>query len=83
MNLKKIVVVICGLLRMYKVVFEVFINYGYWFENIYVIFERKMKCGIGKCGYCNVGMSMSWKYVCKDGFVFGYFDIILILGLFD
>jgi len=27
-----------------------------------------MKCGIGKCGRCNVGS----KYVCKDGPVFSY-----------
>jgi NAD(P)H-flavin reductase len=27
-----------------------------------------MKCGIGKCGHCNLGP----KYVCKDGPVFSY-----------
>jgi NAD(P)H-flavin reductase len=26
----------------------------------------RMKCGIGKCGRCNIG----GKYVCKDGPVF-------------
>ena len=28
--------------------------------------EVRMKCGIGKCGRCNIGS----KYVCKDGPVF-------------
>ena len=28
--------------------------------------ELRMKCGIGKCGRCNIGS----KYVCKDGPVF-------------
>ena len=30
--------------------------------------ELRMKCGIGKCGRCNIGD----KYVCKDGPVFRY-----------
>jgi len=28
--------------------------------------ENRMKCGVGKCGRCNVGK----LYVCKDGPVF-------------
>ena len=28
--------------------------------------EMRMKCGIGKCGRCNIGS----QYVCKDGPVF-------------
>ena len=27
-----------------------------------------MKCGVGKCGRCNIGS----KYVCKDGPVFRF-----------
>jgi sulfhydrogenase subunit gamma (sulfur reductase) len=30
-----------------------------------------MKCGIGKCGRCNVGS----KYVCKDGQVFSLAEL--------
>jgi sulfhydrogenase subunit gamma (sulfur reductase) len=30
-----------------------------------------MKCGIGKCGRCNIGP----KYVCKDGPVFSYAEL--------
>ena len=34
--------------------------------QVYTTLELRMKCGIGKCGRCNVGS----KYVCKDGPVF-------------
>ena len=30
--------------------------------------ELRMKCGVGKCGRCNIGN----KYVCKDGPVFRF-----------
>ena len=39
---------------------------GFNEQQIYTTLELKMKCGIGKCGRCNVGS----KYVCKDGPVF-------------
>ena len=35
-------------------------------NEIYTTLENRMKCGVGKCGRCNVGAS----YVCKDGPVF-------------
>ena len=37
-------------------------------ENITVSYERKMCCGLGKCGHCRIGD----KYVCIDGPVFPY-----------
>lgn len=40
-------------------------------ENIIVSLERRMKCGVGKCGHCQ----MSGVYVCKDGPVFNYKEI--------
>ncbi|MCI8889721.1 MAG: anaerobic sulfite reductase subunit B [Hungatella sp.] len=38
--------------------------------NIWVSHERKMCCGLGKCGHCKIGSS----YVCLDGPVFNYAD---------
>ncbi|MFQ5455791.1 MAG: FAD/NAD(P)-binding protein [Nitrospirota bacterium] len=38
--------------------------------NIYLSFERHMKCGVGKCGHCRIRD----KYVCVDGPVFSYKD---------
>lgn len=41
---------------------------GFREENIWVSQERKMCCGLGKCGHCRIGE----KYVCLDGPVFRY-----------
>ncbi len=41
---------------------------GFREENIWVSQERKMCCGLGKCGHCRIGD----KYVCLDGPVFNY-----------
>lgn len=40
-------------------------------ENIWVSLERKMSCGIGKCGHCKIGNI----YVCVDGPVFNYTEV--------
>ncbi|HHH78262.1 MAG TPA: cytochrome-c3 hydrogenase subunit gamma, partial [Thermoplasmatales archaeon] len=40
-----------------------------------------MKCGVGKCGHCIAGSSTFLKYICIDGPVFGYYDIISTPGL--
>lgn len=37
-------------------------------ENIYMSLERRMKCGVGKCGHCQINNS----YVCQDGPVYNY-----------
>ena len=39
---------------------------GFTKEQVYTTLELRMKCGVGKCGRCNIGK----KYVCKDGPVF-------------
>ena len=41
---------------------------GFDKKHIYTTMELKMKCGLGKCGRCNIGS----KYVCKDGPVFRF-----------
>lgn len=40
-------------------------------NQIYVSLERRMKCGMGHCGHCQIGP----KFVCKDGPVFNYSDL--------
>jgi len=37
-------------------------------ENIYLSFEKNMKCGYGSCGHCQLGP----YFTCKDGPVFSY-----------
>lgn len=39
---------------------------GFAVERIYTSLEKRMKCGIGKCGRCNIGS----RYICTDGPVF-------------
>ena len=44
---------------------------GFEEKNIVSTLERYMKCGVGKCGHCCIGVS----YVCTDGPVFTYEQI--------
>ena len=37
-------------------------------NNIWLSLERRMKCGLGKCGHCQINN----YYVCQDGPVFAY-----------
>ena len=58
--------VICGPPIMIKFTLPVLTKLGFPDDRIYTTLENRMKCGIGKCGRCNVGS----VYVCKDGPVF-------------
>jgi sulfhydrogenase subunit gamma (sulfur reductase) len=58
--------VICGPPVMIRFTLPVMTKLGFQKEQIYTSLENRMKCGIGKCGRCNVGP----KYVCLDGPVF-------------
>ena len=51
---------------MIKFVLQNLDKLGFKDEQIYTTLERRMKCGIGKCGRCNI----NHIYVCKDGPVF-------------
>jgi sulfite reductase subunit B len=61
---------ICGPPVMYKYVIEEMRKKHMDADRIYVSFERRMKCGIGKCGHCGVGH----QYACIDGPVFNYWE---------
>ncbi len=65
------VTLICGPPIMIRFTLPVFFDLGFSKENIYTSLEMRMKCGIGKCGRCNVGS----KYVCKDGPVFSLAEL--------
>jgi NAD(P)H-flavin reductase len=53
---------------MYKFVIAELLKKGMSESQIYVSFERHMKCGIGHCGHCQIGSI----YCCKNGPVFQY-----------
>ena len=61
---------ICGPPVMYRFVIDEMRNQKMDVDKIYVSFERRMKCGIGKCGHCGVGH----QYACVDGPVFNYWE---------
>lgn len=65
------VTVICGPPIMIRFTLPVFFDLGFSKENIITSLEMRMKCGIGKCGRCNVGN----KYVCKDGPIFSLAEL--------
>jgi sulfhydrogenase subunit gamma (sulfur reductase) len=62
------VAVTCGPPIMIKFTLEALKKLGFEDENIITTLEKRMKCGIGICGRCNIGTS----YVCKDGPVYSY-----------
>lgn len=62
------VAIICGPPIMIKFVLKELIDLGFKPEQIITTLEMRMKCGLGKCGRCNVKN----LYICKDGPVFTY-----------
>ncbi len=59
-------VLVCGPPIMIKFVLAALEEMGFSKTQAYTTLELRMKCGVGKCGRCNIGS----KYVCKDGPVF-------------
>ena len=59
-------VIVCGPPIMIKFTLAALIELGFEKSQVYTTMELKMKCGVGKCGRCNIGA----QYVCKDGPVF-------------
>jgi len=64
-------VVICGPPVMFRFVTRELDRIGVGRDHIYVDLERRMKCGVGKCGHCQIND----KYVCVDGPVFSVAEI--------
>ena len=63
--------VVCGPPVMYRYVVAELLKKGVPEEQIYLSLERHMKCGLGKCGHCQI----EHLYCCQDGPVFRY-DLI-------
>lgn len=61
-------VVVVGPPMMMKFTVAEFLKRGIKEENIWVSYERKMCCGVGKCGHCK----MNSIYICTEGPVFRY-----------
>lgn len=65
------VAVTCGPPIMIKFVLNALNKLGFRDEDVYTTLENKMKCGVGKCGRCNVGD----VYICKEGPVYSAAEI--------
>ena len=65
------VALLCGPPAMLKFTLLTLGKLGFAPEQMIVTLEAKMKCGMGKCGRCNLGE----KYVCTDGPVFNCTDL--------
>ncbi len=62
------VAITCGPPIMIKFTLQALKKLGFEDENIYTTLEKRMKCGVGLCGRCNIGTS----YVCIDGPVYSF-----------
>jgi len=67
-DLEKTVAIICGPPVMYKFTLLALEGKNFKESNIYLSLERRMKCGVGKCGHCQI----HGYYCCQDGPVFHY-----------
>ena len=68
---KDTIAILCGPPIMIKFTLMSFEKLGFTPEQTYTTLEKRMKCGIGICGRCNVGP----KYVCVDGPVFSMAEL--------
>lgn len=67
-NVDNTSVIVVGPPIMMKFTVAEFLKRGISEENIWVSYERRMSCGLGKCGHCKIDDT----YICLDGPVFNY-----------
>lgn len=73
---KKTYSVVCGPPVMYKYVVDELIKKEIPENRIFLSLERHMKCGVGRCGHCQI----LDKYCCIDGPVFSYKEVMQMEG---
>ncbi len=71
LDLENLACCVCGPPIMYRYVLLALRSRGVKEKDIWMSLERRMKCGVGKCGHCQINGS----YVCQDGPVYHYPDI--------
>ncbi|MFQ5875298.1 MAG: FAD/NAD(P)-binding protein, partial [Dehalococcoidia bacterium] len=72
------VTITCGPPIMIKFTMLTLEKLGFTRNQMIITLEAKMKCGMGKCGRCNLGE----KFVCTDGPVFSYAEVSKFLESF-
>jgi len=63
---------VCGPPVVYRFMLQRLLMLDFPKDRILMSLERRMKCGVGKCGHCSVG----YKYTCLNGPIFTYWDAI-------
>ncbi len=71
-NPEKSYAAVCGPPVMYRYVIDKLVDLKIPKHQILMTLERRMKCGLGKCGHCVIGSI----YTCLDGPVFTYWDVL-------
>lgn len=74
-NIDEAVAIVVGPPLMMKFTTQSLLKRGFHQENIWISHERKMCCGIGKCGHCKIDDT----YVCLDGPVFNFVKGVQLL----
>jgi NAD(P)H-flavin reductase len=69
----------CGPPVFYRFVLDKLVGKGFHKDRIYLSLERRMECGVGKCGHCAVG----YTFTCLHGPVFTYWDAVNLPELID
>jgi NAD(P)H-flavin reductase len=72
LDIKKSYACVVGPPIFYRFVLTKCLDLGFSKDRILMSLERRMECGIGKCGHCEIGN----KKVCTDGPVFTYWDVM-------
>jgi NAD(P)H-flavin reductase len=63
---KETKLIICGPPPMINTTIKTIEKLNFPQQEVFIALENRMKCGMGKCGHCNIGS----KYVCLDGPIF-------------
>jgi NAD(P)H-flavin reductase len=63
---------VCGPPVVYRFVLQRLLDLGFSKDRILMSLERRMKCGVGKCGHCSIG----YRYTCLHGPIFTYWDAL-------
>jgi sulfhydrogenase subunit gamma (sulfur reductase) len=72
LNISNTYAIVVGPPVFYRFVLSRCLELGFSKDHILMSLERRMECGIGKCGHCEIGN----KKVCTDGPVFTYWDVM-------
>ncbi len=75
----KTVAAVCGPPVFYRYAIRDLLAEGFSKKHIFMSLERRMECGVGKCGHCSVG----YRYTCVDGPIFNYWDAFNIPELVE